>query len=122
LMLDFLIVPIFEQEGRLVEVEPLFDEHGYRLGSRFILQKGNRRFVGTIKDWRIVLIEPNVGVGLWDRVALREELHELEQSKIENRTPNWDRIGENARIVLKDLNCAGEEYLIALKGKNAFLS
>ena len=122
LMLDFLLVPIFEQEGRLVEVEPLFDEHGSRLGSRFILQKGNRRFVGTIKDWRIVLIEPNVGVGLWDRVALREELHELEQSKIENRTPNWDRIGENARIVLKDLNCAGEEYLIALKGKNAFLS
>jgi hypothetical protein len=122
LMLDFLIVPVFEQEGRLAEVEPLFNEHGCRLGSRFILQKGSRRFEGTIKDWRVVLIEPNIGVGLWDRVALREEFHELEQAKMEDRAPNWDRIGENARIVLKDLNRAGEEYLIALKGKNAFLS
>jgi hypothetical protein len=121
-MLDFLIVPKFEQEGRLVEIELLFDEQGSRQGLRFILQLGCRRFEGTIKDWRVVLIEPNIGVGLWDRVALREEFHVLEQAKANGRSPNWDLIGENARIVLKDLNRAGEEYLSVLKGKNAFLS
>ena len=122
LMLDFLIAPLFEQDGMPVEIEPLFDANGCRIGSRFLLQQGSRRFPGTIADWRVVLIEPNIGVGLWDRVALREEFHELEQARIEGRGPNWDRVGANARIVLKDLNRAGEAYLIALNGKHAFLS
>jgi hypothetical protein len=117
LMLDFLIAPLFDQAGVLVEIEPVFDENRSRQGPRFILQQGSRRFAGTICDWRVVLIEPNIGVGLWDRVALREEHHELERARREGVSPDWDRIGENARIVLKDLNRAGEEYLDALKAK-----
>jgi hypothetical protein len=106
----------------LVEIEPLFDENGCRLGSRFMQQQGSRRFPGTIADWRVVLIEPNIGVGLWDRVALREEYHELERARNEGTSPDWKRIGENARIVLRDLNRAGEDYLNALNADYAFLS
>jgi hypothetical protein len=122
LMLDFLIAPVFDQAGVLVEIEPLFDENGCRLGSRFMLQQGSRRFPRTIADWRVVLIEPNIGVGLWDRVALREEYHELERARNEGTSPDWDRIGENARIVLRDLNRAGEDYLNALNTNHALLS
>jgi hypothetical protein len=122
LMLDFLIAPLFDQAGVLVEIEPIFDENRCRQGSRFILQAGSRRFPGTIVDWRMVLIEPNIGVGLWDRVALREEQHELERSQREGVSSDWDRIGENARIVLRDLNRAGEDYLNVLTAKNDFLS
>jgi len=122
LMLDFLITPVFEQKGVLVEIEAIFDQNGCRLGSRFMLQQGDRRFPGTLVDWRIVLIEPNIGVGLWDRVALREEYHELERARMEGVSPDWDRIGENARIVLRDLNCAGEDYLNALHADHARLS
>ncbi|MGR8935489.1 MAG: hypothetical protein ACU837_14020 [Gammaproteobacteria bacterium] len=114
MMLDFLLAPVFEQAGVPVAIEALFDDNGGRAGSRFILQQGHRRFPGTIADWRIVLIEPNIGVGLWDRVALREEYHELERARREAADPDWDRIGANARIVLKDLNSAGEAYLSAL--------
>jgi len=122
LMLDFLIVPVFEQEGVLVEIEAIFDQNGCRLGSRFMLQQGDRRFPGTLVDWRIVLIEPNIGVGLWDRVALREEYHELERARSAGIGPDWDRIGANARIVLRDLNRAGEDYLNALNAGNVLLS
>lgn len=114
LMLDFLIAPIFAQEGVLAEIEPIFDDHGRRAGSRFMLLQDGRLLAGTIADWRVVLIEPNIGVGLWDRVALREEQHELERAGREGGEPDWDLVGENARIVLRDLNRAGEDYLDAL--------
>jgi hypothetical protein len=42
MMLDFLVQPIFAEEGRLVDLEPVFDESGARTGSRFILQQGDR--------------------------------------------------------------------------------
>jgi hypothetical protein len=122
LMLDFLIAPLFDQDGVLVEIEPLFDENRGRQGSRFILQHGSRCFPATIVDWRVVLIEPNIGVGLWDRLALREQHHELERASCQGLSPDWDHIGENARIVLKDLNRAGEDYLDALKANHASLS
>ena len=122
LMLDFLIAPVFDREGMLVEIEPLFDENSCRVGSRFMLQRGSRRFPGTIADWRVVLIEPNIGVGLWDRLALREEYHEFERAHSAGTCPNWDCIGENARIVLRDLNRAGEAYLDALNANDALLS
>jgi hypothetical protein len=77
---------------------------------------------GIPGDWRVVLIEPNIGVGLWDRLALREENHELQQAMAEHRNPEWNLIGENARIVLADLNRAGEEYLHALTGNHDGLS
>jgi hypothetical protein len=122
LMLDFLIAPVFDREGVLVEVQPIFDGVGNRTGSRFMLQQGAMLIPGAIVDWRVVLIEPNIGVGLWDRVALREENQEFERARIEGDSPNWDRIGENARIVLRDLNRAGEDYLNQLYTKDAFIS
>jgi hypothetical protein len=121
LMLDFLIAPVFDREGVLVEVQPIFDGVGNRTGSRFMLQQGAMLIPGAIVDWRVVLIEPNIGVGLWDRVALREEYQEFERARIEGDSPNWDRIGENARIVLRDLNRAGEDYLNQLMTKDAFI-
>jgi hypothetical protein len=111
MMLDFLVEPIFIEPGDLLEIRPCFDENGTRTGSLPILQRDGRIFPGEIVDWRVVLIEPNIGVGLWDRVALREEVHELRMAEQEAREPDWDRVGENARIVLRDLNRAGEEYL-----------
>ena len=121
LMLDFLIAPVFDKDGVFVEIQPIFDEFGNRTGSRFMLQQGAMLIPGTIVDWRVVLIEPNIGVGLWDRVALREEYQELERARTEGDNPNWDRIGENARIVLRDLNRAGEAYLNQPMTKDAFI-
>ncbi len=77
---------------------------------------------GHCIDWRVVLIEPNVGVGLWDRVALREAYHEQERAQTLGVTPDWDNVGINSRIVLRDLNRAGEQYLGALKGNDVNLS
>ncbi len=115
MMLDFLITPVFAETGQLVEVQTETNPESGQDGVVFILQDGVHRFTGRVIDWRVVLIEPNIGVGLWDRVALREEFSEIEQAQAEGRGPDWDRIGENARIVLRDLHRAGEEYLQALQ-------
>lgn len=115
MMLDFLVTPVFAEAGSLVEVRTEMDpENAAQTRTIFMLQDGSHRFPGQVIDWRVVLIEPNIGVGLWDRVALREEFEELELARIEERMPNWDRVGENARIVIKDLHRAGEEYLQVL--------
>jgi hypothetical protein len=118
MMLDFLIAPVFDRAGVLVDIQAEFDEHGERIGSHFMLQHGDSPAPANIVDWRIVLLEPNVGVGLWDRVALREEYHELQRAAMHGVSPDWQRIGENARIVLRDLNQAGEQYIDALKAKH----
>ena len=114
MMLDFLVTPVFAETGSLVEVRTEMDSENTQTRTIFILQDGSHRFPGQVIDWRVVLIEPNIGVGLWDRVALREEFEELELAKAEERMPNWDCVGENARIVIKDLHRAGEEYLQSL--------
>jgi hypothetical protein len=114
MMLDFLIAPVFAEEGEIVDVEPRYDEGGERIGSRIILQSRGQRFEGTVVDWRVVLIEPNIGVGLWDRLSLREEAWERAAATQEKREVNWDTIGRNGRIVVRDLAKAGEEYLRAL--------
>jgi hypothetical protein len=111
LMLDFILVPVFAERGALVAVRPRYGENGERTGTDFILERNGRTFPGVIADWRAVLIEPNIGVGLWDRVALREEAHELRRAEAEGRPPDWDRVGREARVVLSDLNRAGEAYL-----------
>jgi hypothetical protein len=111
LMLDFLIAPRFAEEGHIVAIRPRYGDEGTRIGSEFILNKNGRTFTGTIAGWQVVLIEPNIGVGLWDRVALREEAHELRRAQAEQRRPDWDRVGANARVVLRDLSRAGEDYL-----------
>jgi hypothetical protein len=116
LMLDFLLAPVFAEQGSLAEIRPRYGEDGQRSGSDFLLQSGSRCFPGTLVDWRAVLIEPNIGVGLWDRVALREEVHELRRAEAEGRPPDWGRIGAEARIVLRDLSRAGEDYLRKLGG------
>ncbi len=114
MMLDFLITPIFAETGSLVEVRTEMNQESGKPHTIFILQDGSHRFPGQVMDWRVVLIEPNIGVGLWDRVALREEFEGLGMAKTEGRMPSWDRVGKNARIVIKDLHRAGEEYLQAL--------
>ena len=110
MMLDFLVTPRFAEAGDLVEIRTAEDGEPI-----FILQRDEVRFPGSIAGWRVVLIEPNIGVGLWDRVALREEFHEREASQVEQRPFEWSRVGENARIVLRDLTRGGEDYLQALR-------
>ena len=117
MMLDFLIAPIFAEDGTLVDIQPRWDERGRRVGSTYLLRRGSRHLQGTIVDWRVVLIEPNIGVGLWDRLALREETRERANS--DENAMNWDNIGANARVVLSDLTSAGEDYLKALRERNA---
>jgi len=112
MMLDFLVQPIFAEEGQLVDLEPVFDDNGKRTGSRLILQQGEQRVTGAIEDWRVVLIEPNIGIGLWDRLALREIYFNVQAAD----QPDWSKVGENARIVLRDFASAGEDYLKAIKG------
>lgn len=112
MMLDFLVTPRFAEDGDLVEIRHEGDSEPV-----FVLQRDGLRFEGTISGWRVVMIEPNIGVGLWDRVALREEFHEHAASEAGNRAFDWDRIGENARIVLRDLTRGGEAYLDALQAE-----
>jgi hypothetical protein len=111
MMLDFLVQPIFAEEGMLVDLEPCYADDGTRCGVTFILQRGEERFTGTVKDWRVVLIEPNIGIGLWDRLAIREEYYYVRTAA----QPDWGAVGANARIVLGDLAQAGDDYLKALK-------
>ncbi len=115
MMLDFIVAPIFAEPGELVDIRPHFDGAGQRTASEYILRDGQQTFPGHIRDWRVVLIEPNIGLGLWDRVALREEIREERRSTLAAQTMDWDQIGLQARIVLSDLSRAGEEYLRALK-------
>ncbi len=111
LMSDYLISPIFERPGRLVDIEPVIDENGVRIGSKPILQDEQGRFEGKITGWNFIHLEPNVGIGLWDRYNLREEVNETMKSRQEKRAFNWDNIGVSDRIVLKNFILSGEEYL-----------
>jgi len=115
MMLDFIVAPIFAEEGELVDIRPRFDASGQRIASEYLLRHGQQTFPGHIRDWRTVLIEPNIGLGLWDRVALREEIREERRAESAARAMDWDQVGLQARIVLSDLSRAGEEYLLALK-------
>jgi hypothetical protein len=110
MMLDFLVTPRFEEAGDLVEIRHETDEEPV-----YILQREGLRFPGTISGWRVVMIEPNIGVGLWDRVALREEFHEDQSSQKDRRPFDWSQVGVNARTVLRDLTRGGEQYLQALQ-------
>ena len=112
MMLDFLVQPVFAEEGIFVDLEPYYDESGVRCGAHFVLQHGEERRYGTVKDWRVVLIEPNIGIGLWDRLAIREQFSYTTNAG----TPDWQAVGANARIVLGDLAEAADKYLAALRG------
>lgn len=115
MMLDFLVAPQFADEGELVDIRPQYDEHGQRIGAEYLLRDGDHTFPSHIVDWRIVLVEPNIGLGLWDRVALREAAVEAQRAEDQQGTVDPDAIGRQARIVLSDLSKAGEAYLNALE-------
>ena len=114
MMLDFLIAPVFDQPGDLVDIQPDFDQTGRRKGSLYILRNEEKVFSAQIRDWRIVLVEPNIGLGLWDRVAIREEIIEQQRSTTDKIPFNPDKVGQQARLVLADLTRAGADYLDAL--------
>jgi len=113
LMLDYLATPVFKRRGRLVDIEAEYDADGKRIGSKVILQDEQGRFEGEIVDWKFIHLEPNVGVGLWDRYTLREEENERLKAKREGREINWEVIGVSDRTVLRSFALAGEEYLKA---------
>jgi len=113
LMLDYLVTPVFERDGKLVDIEPRFSEKGERLASAIILEDSRGRFEGRIVDWRFIHLEPNVGIGLWDRFNLREEEWERYWSEHEGRKFNWEAVGKDDRVVLRNFAIAGQEYLEA---------
>ena len=115
LMLDYLISPVFSKPGRLVDIEPVYDEEGRRTGSVPILQDESGRFGARISSWRFIHLEPNVGIGLWDRFNLREEVIETRASQQEGRSFDWDQVGTSDRIVLRNFVVAGEQYLDAVR-------
>ncbi len=117
LMVDYLVTPIFKRTGRLVDIAPEYDENGDRVGSTVILEDEEGRFEGEIVDWKFIHLEPNVGIGLWDRYTLREEEIETQQAKEEDREINWNIVGTSDRTVLRNFAIAGEEYLEANFGK-----
>jgi hypothetical protein len=118
LMSDYVISPVFEKRGRLVDIEPLFDDNGRRIGSKPILQDEEGRFEGKIVDWQFIHLEPNVGIGLWDRYNLREQANEIERNQKTGSKFDWSNIGQSDRIVLKNYVLSGEEYLKANFGKD----
>jgi hypothetical protein len=120
MMLDYLVTPVFERDGRLVDIEPVFDARGKRLPSRIVLEDGVGRFEGKIVSWRFVHLEPNVGIGLWDRFNLREEEWETRAAAAEGRAFDWNAVGRDDRIVLRNFAVAGQEYLKANFGEGYF--
>ena len=65
-------------------------------------------------------LEPNVGIGLWDRFNLREEEWEARAAAAEGRAFDWDRVGRDDRIVLRNFAIAGRGYLEANFGGGYF--
>jgi hypothetical protein len=117
MMLDYLVTPTFEREGRLADIEPIYDGAGQRVGSRIVLEDSRGRFEGRITGWRFIHLEPNVGIGLWDRFNLREEYWEAKDAVLAGRPFNWDAVGKDDRIVLRNFAVAGEAYLRANLGE-----
>ena len=120
LMHDFLTTPTFKRPGRLVDIEPDYDETGRRIGSRIILEDKDGRFEGEIAGWRFIHLEPNVGIGLWDRYNLREEEIERSRARLKDRAMDWDNIGVSDRIVLRNFVAMGVEYMRANFGPGCF--
>ena len=67
--------------------------------------------------WRFIHLEPNVGIGLWDRFNLREEHWEARDAAAAGRPFDWNAVGRDDRVVLRNLAIAGEEYLRANLGE-----
>ncbi|MBZ0258050.1 hypothetical protein K8I31_18440 [bacterium] len=117
LMCDYLVLPVFKRNGRLVDLEPEWDGQGRRIGTKAILQDENGRFEGEVAEWQFIHLEPNVGIGLWDRYNLREETHEHESVARGERKFDWNNIGQSDRIVLTNFALSSAEYLKANFGR-----
>ena len=117
LMLDFLVSPVFDRPGRLVDIQPVFDASGRRRGSTPILQDESGRSAAGIESWQFIHLEPNVGIGLWDRFNLREEVLEERASRRQGRAFDWGNVGTSDRTVLRNIVIAGEQYLDAVRGE-----
>ncbi len=115
LMLDYLVSPVFSRPGRLVDIEPEFAADGRRIGSVPILQDESGRGPATISGWRFIHLEPNVGIGLWDRFNLREEVLEARAAQAAGRAFDHANVGTSDRVVLGDFVAAGEQYLDAVR-------
>ena len=115
LMLDYLVTPVFARPGRLVDIEPQYDADGLASGSVAILEDESGRFEGQIVDWHFIHLEPNVGIGLWDRFNLREEVLEREASARDQRAFDWSNVGTSDRVVLRNLVISGAQYLDAIR-------
>ncbi len=113
LMLDYLVTPVFVRDGKLVDIEPRFGSNGERLPSAIILEDAEGRFEGTIASWRFIHLEPNVGIGLWDRFSLREEEWERYFAEQQGREFNWNNVGKDDRVVLRNFAIMGQEYVSA---------
>ncbi len=118
LMCDYVILPIFERNGRLVDILPEYDEKGRRIGSIPILQDEKGRFEGNIIDWKFIHLEPNVGIGLWDRYNLREQAFEEKLSHEKGREFDWYNVGRSDRVVMRNFVLSGEDYLKANFGQD----
>jgi len=113
MMLDYLVAPVFKRQGKLVDIEPTYDDEGNRIGSRVILEDKKGRFEGEVASWRFIHLEPNIGIGLWDRYNLREEELEQQRSDSEGKAFNWDNVGRSDRVILRNFAISGREYLDA---------
>ncbi len=80
-----------------------------------ILEDESGRFEGQIVDWHFIHLEPNVGIGLWDRFNLREEVLEREASTRDQRAFDWSNVGTSDRVVLRNLVISGAQYLDAIR-------
>ena len=81
--------------------------------SAIILEDSLGRFEGEITGWRFIHLEPNVGIGLWDRFSLREEEWETYFAARECRDFNWNNVGKDDRVVLRNFAIMAEEYVKA---------
>lgn len=123
-LLDFLVEPVFEREGRIVDIKPKYDG-GERIGSDIILEDENgKRFVGKIKKgragWRCYMIEPNTGIGQIDRRNLRMEELEVKRAAKEDRAVDWQKIERDDHIILSNWADRGQEYGQTVFGDNFF--
>ncbi|MBI3615282.1 MAG: hypothetical protein HY211_02075 [Candidatus Omnitrophica bacterium] len=126
LMLDFLPEPVWGRDGqevpgaRVIDVIPGDPKKGTQ--ARFTLQdpEGNVIENGQVLRFTFWLLEPNVGIGLWDRYWKREEVHEKAAAKTEKRPVDWSRVGVSDRIVLSNYLAVGEAFLKAKFGGDYF--
>ncbi|MDP8243483.1 MAG: hypothetical protein P9L94_05320 [Candidatus Hinthialibacter antarcticus] len=118
LMCDYLVLPVFKRNGRLVDLEPEWDAQGRRIGTKAVLQDERGRFEGEIAEWQFIHLEPNVGIGLWDRYNLREEVQENEAVLRGERKFDWNNIGQSDRVVLTNFALSSAEYLKANFGRS----